>query len=97
MNCAVRGSYEPDCDLLMFRTAQTSLTRSKRVSGSEVLCEASRSWLGFTVRVASSYSVFYTADHVQDTAPIVAADSNAEVTSVRDVLLRCILQDLPPK
>jgi hypothetical protein len=50
MNCALRGSYEPDCDLLMFRTAQTSLTRSKRVSGSEALGEASRSWLGFTVQ-----------------------------------------------
>jgi len=39
--------------------------------------------------------VFYTADHIQDVAPIVAGDSNAAETNVRDVLLRRVLQALP--
>ena len=51
------------------------------------------------VRQETGYSstpfVFYTADHVLDAAPIVAGDSNAAVTNVRDVLLRRVLQVLP--
>ena len=51
------------------------------------------------VRQEPGYSttafVFYTADHIQDVAPIVAGDSNAAETNVRDVLLRRVLQALP--
>jgi hypothetical protein len=50
------------------------------------------------VRSEPGYSatpfVFYTADHIQDAAPIVARDSNAALTNVRDVLLRRVLQAL---